>query len=109
MLQTQHLSATLPAYCHTKKHHTSLYRTQLDVAREAEADVIRRVQELDREEPLLQENPRRFVMFPIRDHDIWHFYKKAEGELGRQLERTIRHGIAFYGGSPPPGRAPDSC
>ncbi len=34
------------------------------------------------EEPLLKENPRRFVIFPIKYHDIWQFYKKAEGKKG---------------------------
>ncbi len=29
------------------------------------------------DEPLLRENPNRFVVFPIRYPDIWHFYKKA--------------------------------
>ncbi|VDO81537.1 unnamed protein product [Haemonchus placei] len=29
------------------------------------------------EEPLLKENPNRFVIFPIKYHDIWAFYKKA--------------------------------
>lgn len=28
-------------------------------------------------EPLLKENPRRFVIFPIEYHDIWQFYKKV--------------------------------
>lgn len=28
-------------------------------------------------EPLLQENPHRFVIFPIKYHDIWDMYKKA--------------------------------
>lgn len=37
--------------------------------------------ELDAEEPLLQDNPRRFVVFPIRYHDIWAFYKKAEASF----------------------------
>lgn len=27
-------------------------------------------------EPLLTENPDRYVMFPIKDHDIWKMYKK---------------------------------
>ena len=31
------------------------------------------------DEPLLRDNPRRFVIFPIKYHDIWQFYKKAEG------------------------------
>ena len=32
-------------------------------------------------EPLLQENPRRFVLFPIQDDDIWQMYKKAEASF----------------------------
>ena len=38
-----------------------------------------RVKEMEKEEPLLKDNPRRFVMFPIEYPDIWQFYKKAEG------------------------------
>lgn len=33
--------------------------------------------ELDRKEILTKENPQRFVMFPIKYHDIWKLYKKA--------------------------------
>ena len=29
-------------------------------------------------EPILQENPDRFVIFPIQHHDIWEMYKKQE-------------------------------
>lgn len=29
------------------------------------------------DEPLLAENPSRFVIFPIKYHDIWAFYKNA--------------------------------
>ena len=32
-------------------------------------------------EPLLRENPRRFVLLPIQYKDIWQMYKKAEGRL----------------------------
>ena len=41
--------------------------------------VPNREQELE-DEPLLRENPNRFVVFPIQYHDIWQFYKKAEGK-----------------------------
>ena len=41
---------------------------------------IRRIKDMEKEEPLLQENPRRFVMFPIEHSDIWEFYKKAQGK-----------------------------
>ena len=45
-----------------------------------EEEEVRRIKELEKAEPLLQENPRRFVMFPIQHEDIWIFYKKAVGE-----------------------------
>ena len=31
----------------------------------------------DKLEPLLQENPHRFVLFPIQYQAIWKFYKQA--------------------------------
>ncbi|KZM26524.1 Ribonucleoside-diphosphate reductase [Ascochyta rabiei] len=33
------------------------------------------------DEPLLQENPNRFVLFPIKYHDVWQMYKKAEASF----------------------------
>ena len=33
------------------------------------------------EEPILQENTGRFVLFPIEHDDIWKFYKKAEASF----------------------------
>jgi ribonucleoside-diphosphate reductase beta chain len=33
------------------------------------------------EEPLLQENTNRFVLFPIQHSDIWQMYKKAEASF----------------------------
>ena len=35
----------------------------------------------EEEEPLLIENNRRFVLFPIRYHEIWQMYKKAEASF----------------------------
>jgi ribonucleoside-diphosphate reductase beta chain len=32
-------------------------------------------------EPILQENKDRFVLFPIKHHDIWDMYKKAEASF----------------------------
>ncbi len=32
-------------------------------------------------EPILQENPNRFVLFPIEHDDIWAFYKKSEASF----------------------------
>ncbi|KAL2752569.1 hypothetical protein ACRALDRAFT_2112886 [Sodiomyces alcalophilus JCM 7366] len=33
------------------------------------------------DEPLLQENPQRYVLFPIKYHEIWQMYKKAEASF----------------------------
>ena len=32
-------------------------------------------------EPILIENPNRFVIFPIQHHDLWDFYKKSEASF----------------------------
>ncbi|XP_037382805.1 ribonucleoside-diphosphate reductase subunit M2 [Talpa occidentalis] len=46
-------------------------------------------------EPLLKENPRRFVVFPIQYHDIWQMYKKAEASFWTaeevDLSKDIQH------------------
>ncbi|KAJ8789913.1 hypothetical protein J1605_021611 [Eschrichtius robustus] len=56
------------------------------------------------EEPLLKENPRRFVIFPIEYHDIWQMYKKAEASFwtAEEVERfsqevQITEARCFYG------------
>ena len=33
------------------------------------------------EEPLLSENPNRFVILPIQYNDIWQMYKKAQASF----------------------------
>jgi len=68
-------------------------------------------------EPLLRDNPSRFVLFPIENEDIWHMYKKAlasfwtsdEIDLAqdyRQFEKLtdgekhfIKHVLAFFAAS----------
>ena len=32
-------------------------------------------------EPILEDNPNRFVLFPIQHDDIWQFYKKSEASF----------------------------
>lgn len=69
------------------------------------------------DEPLLRENPRRFVIFPIEYPDIWEFYKKAEAsfwtveevDLGKDMadwetltkdeRHFISHVLAFFAAS----------
>lgn len=47
-------------------------------AKQAEQD--RRDAE-EQDEPLLMENKKRFVLFPIKYHEIWQMYKKAEASF----------------------------
>jgi ribonucleoside-diphosphate reductase subunit M2 len=35
----------------------------------------------EQDEPLLRPNPRRFVLFPIKFHEVWQMYKKAEASF----------------------------
>ncbi|KAJ3277930.1 Ribonucleoside-diphosphate reductase subunit M2, partial [Borealophlyctis nickersoniae] len=34
-----------------------------------------------KDEPLLKENPKRFVLFPIQYHEVWQAYKNAEARF----------------------------
>ena len=47
------------------------------------------------DEPLLQDNPGRFVIFPVKYHDIWQFYKKAEASFWTaeevDLSKDMKH------------------
>lgn len=69
------------------------------------------------DEPLLRDNPRRFVIFPIEYPDIWRMYKKAEAsfwtveevDLSKDLsdweklkpdeKHFISHVLAFFAAS----------
>ena len=68
-------------------------------------------------EPILQENPNRFVLFPIKHNDIWAWYKKSEAcfwtaeeiDLSQDLvdwdrlnddeRHFIKHVLAFFAAS----------
>lgn len=70
------------------------------------------------EEPILKDNKDRFVIFPIKHHDIWNWYKKSEAsfwtaeEIDLQQDMTdwntrltddekyfIKHILAFFAAS----------
>jgi len=68
-------------------------------------------------EPILTENPNRFVLFPIQHNDIWSWYKKSEacfwtaeeidlsqdlvdwGNLNDDERHFIKHVLAFFAAS----------
>jgi len=69
-------------------------------------------------EPILKENKDRFVLFPIKHHDIWEMYKKAEAsfwtaeeidlssdsqdwenKLNDDEKHFVKHVLAFFAAS----------
>lgn len=44
----------------------------------------------------MRENPNRFVVFPIKYHDIWAFYKKAEASFWTAEEIDLSKDIAHW-------------
>ena len=78
---------------------------------------IKKSNEKDQEEPLLKDNPNRFVLFPINYPDIWEMYKKSvasfwtveEVDLSKDLlhwnalkveeKHFISHILAFFAAS----------
>jgi ribonucleoside-diphosphate reductase subunit M2 len=48
------------------------------------------------EEPLLCENPNRYVMFPISDHDIWGIYKKQMDSFWRTEEIDLSKDLSHW-------------
>lgn len=44
-------------------------------------------------EPLLRENPNRFVLFPIEHHKVWEMYKKAEASFWTAEELDLAHDL----------------
>ena len=50
----------------------------------------------DAYEPLLVENPDRFVIFPIQHNDIWRFYLKAKASFWDVAELEVERDIVDW-------------
>ncbi|MBP6183757.1 MAG: ribonucleotide-diphosphate reductase subunit beta [Saprospiraceae bacterium] len=69
-------------------------------------------------EPILEDNPNRFVIFPIKHHDIWEWYKRSqacfwtaeeidlsadtkdwEDKLNDDERHFVKHVLAFFAAS----------
>lgn len=50
----------------------------------------------EEDEPLLKENPRRFVLFPIQYTEIWQMYKKAEASFWTAEEMDLSKDITDW-------------
>eukprot|EP00039_Didymoeca_costata_P023496 m.7327 g.7327 ORF g.7327 m.7327 type:complete len:367 (-) comp3695_c0_seq1:502-1602(-) len=80
-------------------------------------EVVTLTEEERQQEPLLQDNPRRFVILPIEYPEVWAMYKKAEAsiwtveevDLSKDMEHWknlnsneqhfIKHVLAFFAAS----------
>jgi ribonucleoside-diphosphate reductase beta chain len=47
-------------------------------------------------EPLLKDNPNRFVIFPIQHHDIWEWYKKMEASFWTAEEIDLSEDLSDW-------------
>jgi ribonucleoside-diphosphate reductase beta chain len=47
-------------------------------------------------EPILQENKDRFVIFPIKHHDIWEWYKKMEASFWTAEEIDLHQDVTDW-------------
>ncbi len=50
----------------------------------------------EKQEKILQENPNRFVIFPIKHDDIWHYYKKSEASFWTAEEIDLHTDISDW-------------
>ena len=48
---------------------------------------------IDAEEPILQANHQRFVLFPIKHPRVWEMYKKAEASFwtAEEIDLAVSH------------------
>jgi len=79
--------------------------------------ISKEFQELEKDDPLLKENPNRWVMFPIKYPQVWEMYKKHEAsfwtaeeidlsqdlkdweKLNESERHFIKHILAFFAAS----------
>jgi ribonucleoside-diphosphate reductase subunit M2 len=81
------------------------------------SDISKEYIELEKSDPLLMENPHRWVMFPIQYPEVWEMYKKHEAsfwtaeeidlsqdtkdweKLSASEQHFIKHVLAFFAAS----------
>jgi len=78
-----------------KEHNANVLKTTLPVKSVQEDEVMT----VDKEtEPLLRDNPGRFVILPIKYREIWDMYKKAVASFWTIEEVDLSRDMAFWEG-----------
>lgn len=84
---TKNLGSTLESVAEAKESEEDLQLRLSKAAQEHRAFLKshhvhrHKLKEMEKDEPLLVENKRRFVLFPIKYHEIWQAYKRAEASF----------------------------
>merc|ERR1719387_361443 len=110
-LLTSFLSKDCPTMCSSDRLGRSWQTTR------PVSNVSAQFRELEKQDPLLVENPHRFVMFPIQYPEVWEMYKKHEAsfwtaeeidlsqdlkdweKLSESEQHFIKHILAFFAAS----------
>lgn len=75
-------------------------KSQVDVeiqeALPADVNEVKTIKDIEAEEPILKENPGRFVLFPIKHNDIWEMYKKQEASFWTAEEIDLHQDIVDW-------------
>jgi len=92
-------------------------KTKLELGTAVRSRVSDEYRELEKTDPMLMENPGRWVMFPIKHPEIWEMYKKHEASfwtaeeidlsqdmkdwdnLNENEKHFIKHVLAFFAAS----------
>jgi len=121
VLKSGHGAVQLPADLESALAARSEAGSEADEAAVAVSAPISRVtlqwKELEKTDPLLMENPHRFVMFPIQYPQVWEMYKKHEASfwtaeeidlsqdnkdwdtLSSNEQHFVKHVLAFFAAS----------
>ena len=94
-------------FCTNTAHTTRKAKKAPSLSKQPSKHKIAKNKGLFAPEPLLQENPHCFVLFPIHHADIWRMYKKAKGFfldggrdqlLGRPrgLNQAVQHQMPLH-------------
>merc|ERR1719316_1211008 len=88
-----------------------------DMAMDLVSDISKKHCELEKSDPLLMDNPHRWVMFPIQYPEVWEMYKKHEASfwtaeeidlsqdtkdwdnLSDSEQHFVKHVLAFFAAS----------